>query len=177
MAYLEFVDETQAVLFVEAKLTTYEKASWPEAQRGCKQFNSKINGQLELNHRLGLALQGFHPEVDSSLAEPEWILDTGYKTALPGIPRSVKKPAVPELVAGRLAGLSPDCYYHLAITTDDDAPLVPSSSDSHATAVWARRRGCVGFAPKSILLDQLGATSQSSVGLAIEPVLRQPRFL
>lgn len=120
---LTFNNEDRVVFFLEAKLRTFQKASWPEIRRYEKQFNSTINGQIELNHRLALALRDFEPQVSTSLVEPDWILGTPYSTAIPGVPRRVKKRIVLEQLASRLAGLAIDGYVHIAITTDSQSPL------------------------------------------------------
>ena len=118
---LTFDNEFKAVFLLEAKLTTFEKASWSESRRYEDNFNSTINGQIELNHRLTLALQSFQPEVAASLAEPDWV-PTLYSPGTVGMPRQVKKRAVLEQVARPLAHLEANCYFHVTITTDHEAP-------------------------------------------------------
>ena len=98
-AVLDFNNAPRSALFLEAKLTTLKEASWPGVKRMDKGFNSTINGQLELNHRLTLALSIFEPDVRLAVSEPDWILDTPYIMAIPGRPRCVKKPSVLNLVA------------------------------------------------------------------------------
>ncbi len=118
---LTFDNNAKAVFLLEAKLRTFEKASWEERKRNEQHFNSTINGQLELNHRLALALQHFQPGVDTSLAEPDWV-PALYS---PGSgPRQVKKRAVLRQVVKELAQLEADCYFHVVITTDQEAPWV-----------------------------------------------------
>ena len=67
-AYLAFDAGDPLVLLLEAKLTTYEKSSWPNTRRQERGFNSKINGQIELNHRLAWALTGFDADAHTKLA-------------------------------------------------------------------------------------------------------------
>ena len=120
VARLGFEGGAIVVLLLEAKLTTYRKASWPASRRLRKQFNSKLNGQIELNHRLALALEGYTAGQDE-LREPGWLVGTDYVTPN-GRPRVLKDESVRRLVAARLAGRAADEYHHVIITTDEDAP-------------------------------------------------------
>ncbi len=120
VARIVFEGGSIAVLFLEAKLTTYHKSSWPSSKRLRKQFNSKLNGQIELNHRLALALQGYAIDQDD-LREPDWVVGTDYVT-LNGRPRVLKDLSVRRQLAAELAGRAADEYYHVTITTDEDPP-------------------------------------------------------
>jgi hypothetical protein len=137
-AYVAFDAGDPLVLLLEAKLATYEKSSWPNTRRQDSGFNSKINGQIELNHRLALALTSFDADAHTKLAEPGWILDTPYDLAVPGTPRHVKKPTVLDLVARRLAGLPLERYIHAVITTDEAAPWAAVAEDRRP-AIWLAR--------------------------------------
>jgi hypothetical protein len=120
VARLAFDGGAVAVLLLEAKLTTYHKMSWSSSKRLRKQFNSKLNGQIELNHRLALALQGY-AEGQGELREPDWVVGTGYVTPNDR-PRVLKDESVRRLVAAELAGRAADEYHHVIMTTDVDAP-------------------------------------------------------
>ncbi len=122
VARLTFEGGAVAVLLLEAKLTTYHQASWPSSKRLRKQFNSKLNGQVELNHRLALALQGYSPGQDA-LREPDWVVGTDYITPNDR-PRRLTDESVSRLVATELAGRAADEYHHVIITTDG-GPVVP----------------------------------------------------
>jgi hypothetical protein len=122
VARLGFESGAVAVLLIEAKLTTYRKASWPASKRLRKQFNSKLNGQIELNHRLALALQRYADGQDE-LREPGWVVESDYVTPN-GHPRVLKDESVRRLVAARLAGRAADEYHHVTITTDEVAPAL-----------------------------------------------------
>lgn len=61
--------ERRVVIIVEAKRTDFQSACWPSSRRGQDGFNSKLNGQLELDYRLAIALSEFRTS-DSELAEP-----------------------------------------------------------------------------------------------------------
>ena len=80
VARLTFQGGRVAVLLMEAKLKTYRQSSWPSGRRARKQFNSKLNGQIELNHRLALALEGHRGGEDAELVEPGWLVGTDYVT-------------------------------------------------------------------------------------------------
>ena len=120
VARLGFEGGAVAVLLLEAKLTTYRKASWPASKRLRPQFNSKLNGQIELNHRLALALEGYVSGHDE-LREPGWIVGTDYITPNDR-PRVLKDESVRRLVAARFAGRAAEEYHHVTITTDANAP-------------------------------------------------------
>jgi hypothetical protein len=49
---VDFNDDSRAVILLEAKLGKYDEVCWAPRSRGQKGFNSKLNGQLELNHCL-----------------------------------------------------------------------------------------------------------------------------
>ena len=74
---VEFTSEPRVVFIVEAKRGAYTKACSPKANRGTSGYNSSLNGQLELNYCLTLALSQFGSD-DNELIEPEWILSSPY---------------------------------------------------------------------------------------------------
>ncbi len=71
--------ENRFVIILEANRGCYLNACKPVASRGILRsgYNSSLNGQLELDFALVLALGNFD-ENDPELIEPEWILETPY---------------------------------------------------------------------------------------------------
>jgi len=123
---LTFEGRSPFVLFVEAKFTSFQRAA--RRDRHQDGFNSSINGQIELNHRLALALLHFQ-ESAMRLIEPDWVVSTeDYDTAIPDSPRYVRKPLVLRGLAGFLGRLPLDHYFHVAITNDTQNP-VPNLAD------------------------------------------------
>ena len=62
---------------LEAKTGTFAQTTAdPACRRKGKKFNSTLNGQIELNHRLTLALEAFHDGFP--LIEPQWVADTPF---------------------------------------------------------------------------------------------------
>jgi len=57
VALLEFDAQERVAIFFEAKLGAYAEAATLPLGRSLEGFNSSINGQLELNHRLAVALE------------------------------------------------------------------------------------------------------------------------
>jgi hypothetical protein len=121
VARLAFEGGQVAVLLMEAKLTTYNKASWPSNRRARKKYNSKLNGQIELNHRLALALETHPGGQGVELKEPDWVAGTQY-VLTNGRPRSLKDEAAIRLVAAELVRRRAEEYHHIIITTDDKHP-------------------------------------------------------
>lgn len=75
-ALLKFDDQEDVVIFFEAKRGLYAEAAKLPVGRARKGFNSTINGQLELNHRLALALESW--TSSTVLEEAAWIWETPY---------------------------------------------------------------------------------------------------
>jgi len=120
------VGGTELVLLLEAKRTTYVQSSRPQCLRGQDGFNSKINGQMELNYRLSLALSEYFHEIAGAnelLQEPDWVVQTPYGAAEADAPRYLVNPAVLNGVAAHICGLPLDRYHHVIITTDENNPL------------------------------------------------------
>jgi len=118
------------VVIVEAKRTVYEKACRPSSCRGQKElkFNSTLNGQLELDFCLAMALSQYK-EGESKLIEPGWVLNTPYNEDRKGNLRYVKNPNVLRQLAAPLSGKDLSQYYYLIITTDMENPLTTASED------------------------------------------------
>jgi hypothetical protein len=137
---LRFADGTRVVIFLEAKLGSYLEACWLPQARGHKKFNSRLNGQLELNHRLAVALTHYHPQ-HPGLIEPEWILQTAYGNTYPGrVLRHVNRPVVLQKLVHDLAQAK--MYLHMIVTADNDNPLQDPASR--------------GFLPEIFLNEQDG---------------------
>lgn len=118
IARLDFVEGAPAVLILEAKLCKYRNAAWRPSRRGERRYNSRLNGQLELNHRLAQALAAYKT---GPLSEDDRILDTPYRCE--GITRSVEKPLVLRELALPFGRCAPDQYFHVALTTDVSNPF------------------------------------------------------
>jgi hypothetical protein len=138
-------------VFLEAKATTYELAAADyTAQK--RQFNSKINGQFTLKHRLVSALPGYTAGSDK-LAESE-LLSCAYGEARP---RHLQKwDNLRHVVDPYLAGLTAEQCLFAALTDDATNPwpmiaathpeLLPFLCDplpdgaTTPTTVWEVRR-------------------------------------
>ena len=117
---LEFADNRHVVVLLEAKLCGYLEACWLPAARGQKGFNSRLNGQLELNHRLTLALAAYQP-ANHQLIEPEWV-PTRYAATYPaGFRRRVNDPSVRQRLMEPL--INADSYLHVIVTSDNINPM------------------------------------------------------
>ncbi len=110
------------VVVLEAKRLSYAKSSVSASNRGGAGYNSTLNGQLELNHCLALALSEFKPD-QHELKEPVWVLHSPYASDRKGQLRSLKNPAVIEEVARSFSGLPFRSYYHVIITSDESNPF------------------------------------------------------
>jgi hypothetical protein len=115
------------VILVEAKLGTCYEESLNRSKRGRTQFNSSLNGQIELNHRLAIALSKFRN--NNRLEEPGWL---AAKYGEANCPRFLLKPEVLRRLCEPLSGLSTDQYLHLALTSDRSNPYL----DSALEALW-----------------------------------------
>lgn len=119
---LNLADGSSRVLIVEAKRGLWSKAASIAGHRGGEGYNSKLNGQLELNHALALALSAFR-EGAPELIEPDWILHTPYSMDRRGTRRVLKNAAVLQDVVAQFAGLEYRYYFHLVITADSENPM------------------------------------------------------
>lgn len=127
------------VIIFEAKRTTYERSSWDLNRKQYDSgFNSSINGQLELNYCLTLALQQFKKD---ELIEPNWIINAyqGDRDVL-GQRRLVNKHVLNK-IAKQIANLNLQCYYHVILTDDDSNPFLkrknlPRLFDQHNQDQW-----------------------------------------
>jgi hypothetical protein len=107
-------------LILEAKVGDYLSASRLERER--KGFNSSINGQVELNHRLSLALARYTAGA-AQLVEPEWVLNCPqYDTPCPDKPRYLLNRLVLERLVNMIGGLSLEQYHHVIVTSDETDP-------------------------------------------------------
>jgi hypothetical protein len=118
VALLEFDTRERVTVFFEAKLVTYAEASRLSRGRSTPGFNSSINGQLELNHRLGVALERWNsPAV---LQEESWILGTPYTE---NKIRVLKNRDVLDVLLTPIARLPRTSYLHGILTTDSGNPF------------------------------------------------------
>ena len=126
---LEYQD-SHAVIIVEAKLKAFVSACAPRSKRGQKgsKFNSKLNGQLELDYCLAMALSEYHDGA-TELVEPKWVLSSPYKNERNGELRRLKNRAVLEDVVSLICGIPLDQYYFLVITNDEQNPFLRVSDD------------------------------------------------
>lgn len=118
----EYETAARAVFIVEAKRVAYAKACRPKTKRATRGFNSTLNGQLELDYCLALALSGFK-DGDRQLIEPEWIPSSPYERGRKGTRRSLKNRAVLEAVVSKLYGPPLERYYYIVITNEEENPL------------------------------------------------------
>jgi hypothetical protein len=119
--WLRLDDGTARVVLVEAKRGLWGPASAVSTQRGTAGFNSRLNGQLELNHTLAVALAGYQ-EGAPELVDPEWVLHTPYSSTRRGSRFALKNPAALRDVVAPLSGLPFEHYLHLVITSDVASP-------------------------------------------------------
>jgi len=107
------------VVIVEAKLTGFAEACWQPSRRGEPTFNSRLNGQLELDYRLAMALARFEEGV-SVLDEANWVPQSPYGEA-----RVLKKDSVVRTLVPQFSGedLRLAEYYYLVVTIDEQNPF------------------------------------------------------
>lgn len=115
-------------VIVEAKRLPYAQSCQPPAVRGGAGYNSSLNGQLELNHCLALAVSEFG-ESQRELRQPGWILHSPYGSDRRGRLRCLKNPAVIEELAKPLSGISFRDITHLVITTDVSDPFEDTANE------------------------------------------------
>lgn len=118
----ENTDQEKILIFFEAKLITYGQSS---KNREHENFNSSINGQLELNHRLTIALSRFS-SGNRILEEPSWIEKTDYINERYTKLRILKNEKVIERMVKPMVDLKISSlnYYHIILTKDDTNPLL-----------------------------------------------------
>lgn len=118
-------ENTSSVIIVEAKRHPYVTACKPIHLRGINRsgFNSSLNGQLELDFALALALEQF-TGTDHELIEPEWITRTPYALERgEGVRRTLKNRNVLRDVAAKICGLPLEHYFFVSLTTDPSNPF------------------------------------------------------
>jgi hypothetical protein len=118
-------ENTASVVIIEAKRHPYVNACKPIHLRGISRsgFNSSLNGQLELDFALALALEQF-AETDHELIEPEWITKTPYALERgQGVRRTLKNRNVLRDVVAKICGLPLEHYFFVALTTDSSNPF------------------------------------------------------
>ncbi|VVB91331.1 Uncharacterised protein [uncultured archaeon] len=137
---LENINKEKIVIIIEAKLSKYIVASKNPSNRGKDKFNSKINGQLELNYCLTRAMSEFTFKK-TVLEEPSWILKTNYNIERKGYLRIIKDIDVIENIVKPFALPDIDSYYHIILTDDNSNPLItntnlPELYDENNNNMW-----------------------------------------
>lgn len=120
---LENINQEKIVIIFEAKLSSYGDSSKNPSYRGTDNFNSTINGQLELNYCLTLAMSEFTLE-STVLEEPSWILKTRYNVERNGILRKMKNTNIIENIVKSFAVSNIRSYYHIILTDENSNPLI-----------------------------------------------------
>lgn len=131
VALLEFDAQGRVVIFFEAKRGLYAEAAKLPVGRAKKGFNSTINGQLELNHRLALALQDWNSPA--LLQEAPWILDTPYSVSTI---RKVKDRDVLDRLLKPLGQLQQTSYLHVILTLDSKNPFDDPNMDAYMPEIF-----------------------------------------
>jgi hypothetical protein len=168
VARLEFKGNSNippVVLALEAKTGTYVEAALNPAGRNVVDgFNSSLNGQIELNHRLTLALQAFQPRMHQ-LIEPE---EVAAAYGAPNKRRYVVNPAVLNQLVPHLRGENVR-YLHIAITSDNGTPFARNLGvhlpqifhPPNANDLWAQechRFGWIGWQKLHRIADENNLT-------------------
>jgi hypothetical protein len=114
-----FKNKPKKVFIIEAKLSTYEKACMDNTDKSKEKFNSSLNGQLELNYRLSIALSEFKAN-DARLIEPELISQKYDKDKR----RKVYKKYVLDKIVSKLSGECLRNYYYIVLINDKCNPFI-----------------------------------------------------
>jgi hypothetical protein len=122
-------DGTCRVLILEAKRTRNIEACWPPETPGHSGYNSKLNGQLELNHCLAFALSQWRQELPARGDQP-------YAYARKDSIRSVKNASVLRHFVYRFGGIQFGDFKHIVITTDETNPFKKSDSERYLPALY-----------------------------------------
>ena len=125
---INFSDQ-KLVFILEAKIGTYLNSSKDKSSRGKEGFNSCLNGQLELNYCLAMALEKFKTG-DRVLIEPDWILDTPYNRDRNGRLRRLQKSNVLKNIVSKFASEPMKNYYHVIVTNDNENPFLTVNKDN-----------------------------------------------
>jgi hypothetical protein len=143
-AVLRVEDENNvSVIIIEAKRYPYLNACKAISLRGIKGsgFNSSLNGQLELDFALALALGQFNRN-DHVLVEPEWIMGTPYALERgEGVRRTLKNPNVLRDVVSRICGLPLENYFLVSLTTDISNPFHDANNASVLPELFHPKHG------------------------------------
>lgn len=171
IACIEFKDAARVAVFFEAKIATYEGSAISPRCRAKKGYNSTLNGQLELKHRLAVALASF--DGQRLLKDGAWVGTTTYRQA--GFPRFVVDRGVLQTIVPKLQRLPAERYLHVAITSDDTNPfnnkrlqglwpeIFCEDANGKATAnIWEQHRdrfGWTNWQACKAILEVLGENS------------------
>lgn len=126
------------VLIFIARKNEYKKNDNHPLKRCLSGFNYSINGQLELNYCLTLALEQFSKKKDQKLVEPDWVLKTSYNEERVGKQRYVKNPEVINNIIRPITGNSvkQSSYYHIIVTNDKKNPFQDSNNYFPSLFQW-----------------------------------------
>lgn len=143
IARVEFENETISdfVFVMEAKRDSYRTSSLPSSNQLNKGFNSSVNGQIELNHRLAMCLAQFH-QGDSCLTESNWIGDSIYTGPDDNL-RRLSDLVVLEKIVEKVCGLPIENYIHVLIDESPGNPLVDQDiSDNRKPRIYDQTGNC-----------------------------------
>jgi hypothetical protein len=150
------------VVFIESKVVPYLESAMSNAgSMAVEGYNSSINGQIVLKHRLARALRRWDT-TKPTLAEPSELHEVYQQPADAGglgdpanSPRHLDKPSVLEIIRQHgLHGPEPDRYYFVAWTWDRLAYFATNGApaDLHplfllpgGANAWEEMKPCVGW--------------------------------
>lgn len=151
-------DPSPQVVFVEAKVIPYlASAMSNETGMSSRGYNSSINGQLVLRHRLSHALAAY--QEGKGLVEPDGLF-AAYRRTLGdtcGLPRRLGKPNVLAMAREHgLLGIAADRCHFVAWTWDrvpffaptegvTDADLLPAFLTGEGNHAWEEVKNRVGW--------------------------------
>ncbi|HPV09020.1 MAG TPA: hypothetical protein PLD57_18285 [Aggregatilineales bacterium] len=127
MLRLDLDNGSARAVILEAKRRPYINSCKPPGARGTPGFNSSLNGQLELNHCLAIALAAHRPDSEE-LYEPAWVLETPYAADRRGHTRGVRSSVVMEEIVRPFSGIPLSGFMHVVITTDSSNPFADATS-------------------------------------------------
>lgn len=135
---LEDQNNKKIVIILEAKRKRYDESDGEPELRGEDGYNSSINGQLELNYCLTIALSNFKPS-DQYLEEPDWILKTPYNGERRNKKKILKNNVVIKNIVEEIAYLDIKAYYHLIVSYDKENPLLKVDENVHLPEIYSEQ--------------------------------------
>jgi hypothetical protein len=124
------------IFFVEAKTRSYIESAVHSFERGNDKikFNSKINGQIELNHCLAMVLSKYN--MGDEFIEKDWILKSPYKKERKGELRKIESGHVINKIVKYISGMPLENYFHLIVTTDEKNPLEDIKNEDYLPQIY-----------------------------------------